>query len=154
MKKRNMSYLKKISLMTVLLFLTVNRLIPSRTVHKMTVVDQTQDIDTTSSDTSYVNISTSEDTVTIYWRTPELNTCMESTWDGYLSSDTFYVTMTDTGMLCDCVNHFILTVRFISFQEGSYILDFWNWLYDYPSFTISYTSVNDTLLTSNIFFLF
>ncbi len=87
-------------------------------------------------DTTFLNVNVLGDTLNLYWNTPMLNCCLEPLWDGWLDGDTFHVTMTDTGLPCDCNCPFELDVSFGPFAAGNYYLDFWNGDYGYPQFTV------------------
>mgnify|MGYP002638502685 FL=1 len=88
-------------------------------------------------DTSFVELSVNGDTLTLFWNTPMLNCAFLPVWSGWLSADTFYVSMVDTGPPADCVCPFEVEASFAPFQPGSYTLDFWDGEYGYPQFDIA-----------------
>ncbi|MFH1852711.1 MAG: T9SS type A sorting domain-containing protein [Candidatus Neomarinimicrobiota bacterium] len=87
-------------------------------------------------DTSFIELQTSADTLNLFWDTPELNCCLEPVWFGWLTADTFHLTMTDVGAPCDCLCPFEVSAGFGPFAAGTYILDFLEGTYGYPQFTI------------------
>jgi len=102
----------------------------------------------TREDTSFIDLSVYADTLDIFWDTPLLNCALEPAWEGWLSMDTFHVSMVDTGMPADCVCPFELRTRFGSFQPGSYVLDFWEGEYGYPHFEILGLRSTPTLVSN------
>ncbi len=88
-------------------------------------------------DTSFVELSVYGDTLNLFWNTPLLNCIFMPVWNGWIISDTFHVTMVDTGPPVDCICPFVSEVSFAPFPPGTYTLDFWNGEYGYPEFTIS-----------------
>ncbi|MCF7824630.1 MAG: T9SS type A sorting domain-containing protein [Candidatus Marinimicrobia bacterium] len=92
---------------------------------------------TTGGDTSYIEITVLKDTLNLFWDTPLLNCGFMPIWDGLLRSDTFHVTMVDTGPPTDCVCPFKITASFAPFSPGIYVLDFWDGEYGYPQFTVN-----------------
>jgi len=85
---------------------------------------------------STVSITTVGNMMTLRWDIADLNCALQPEWKGWLSADTFYVTMTDTGMQVDCVCPFELSATFGPFAKGTYILAFDACLPDYPTFQI------------------
>ena len=74
------------------------------------------------------------------YQSPPINYNIQPRWKGYLSSDTFYVTMEDTGAflgpaLCP---HF-LSATFGPFPDGRYVLNFLDGKLGYPTFLIGET---------------
>ncbi len=98
---------------------------------------QESDCLTLRDDTSFVELSVNGDTLNLFWNTPLLNCIFRPVWDGWLSADTFHVTMIDTGPPVDCICPFEVEASFASFAPGTYTLDFWNAEYGYPEFTIA-----------------
>lgn len=96
-------------------------------------------------DTTYIDIYSTNDTVTFYWDTPQLNTCLEPLWSGWISSDTFYVIMLDTGPPCDCVDYFILTAKYAPFPNGKYTLKFLSGSYECIAFIVDQSNINDEI---------
>ncbi len=88
-------------------------------------------------DTSFVELSVNGDALNLFWNTPLLNCIFMPVWNGWLSADTFHVTMVDTGPLVDCICPFEVDVLFASFLPGTYTLDFWDGEYGYPEFNIA-----------------
>jgi len=87
-------------------------------------------------DTSFIEISTNNNNMALFWNTPRMNCCLEEFWDGWLSADTFHVSLSDTGPPCDCICPFELSATFGPFTPGNYILDFQDGEFGYPGFTI------------------
>jgi hypothetical protein len=71
----------------------------------------------------------------IYWD-PILNCCLQTQWSGYLSADTFYLSMLDVGDPCDCNCPFELNATFGPFNPGTYYLDFLPDEFGNPQFVI------------------
>jgi len=88
-------------------------------------------------DTAFIELYEDGDTLNLFWNTPLLNCGFIPEWSGWLATDTFHVTMVDTGMAADCVCSFETVASFASFSPGTYTLDFWNGEYGYPQFTIT-----------------
>jgi len=88
-------------------------------------------------DTSFIELSVNGDTLDLFWNTPLLNCIFMPVWNGWLSADTFHVTMVDTGPPVDCICPFEVDVSFASFLPGTYTLDFWNGEYGYPEFNVA-----------------
>ncbi len=91
----------------------------------------------TRDDTSFIELLVSGNSLNLFWNTPLLNCGLEPTWMGWLTNDTFHVTMQDSGLPADCVCPFELSASFGSFHSGTYTLDFWNGEYGYPQFHIA-----------------
>jgi len=101
-------------------------------------------------DSSYISVSTYGHEMVLFWHALELNCCLEPTWTGFLTNDTFHVAMIDTGMPCDCLCPFNLSVTFGSFESGIYVLDFLDGILGYPNFTIGSNisiNVNEDMMT-------
>ncbi|MCP4708809.1 MAG: T9SS type A sorting domain-containing protein, partial [Planctomycetes bacterium] len=118
------------------------------TIEGIGLLDQTEsDCQGARDDTSSIEIEVNEDTMTLTWFTPLLNCGLEPEWDGLLSADSFFVTMTNIGEDMDCVCPFTLTASFGPFQPGTYVLDFWDGYYGYPTFTIAGSGVRTYVIS-------
>lgn len=84
-----------------------------------------------------IEVNVSADSLILLWHTPEINCGFRPLWSGWLSADTFFVTVSDTGQPADCVCLFDLTAVFGLFESGYYILAFQPEEYGYYNFTIA-----------------
>ena len=74
--------------------------------------------------------------ITLLYSHSDLNCCLETDWNGWLSDNTFFVEMNDIGPPCDCNCPFDLSATFGPFDPGTYILDFLPDLFGNPTFVI------------------
>jgi len=82
-----------------------------------------------------IEVNVSADSLILLWHTPEINCGFRPLWSGWLSADTFFVTVSDTGQPADCLCLFDQTAVFGPFEAGHYILAFQPEEYGYYDFT-------------------
>jgi len=97
-------------------------------------------------DTSFIALSVADDTLHLFWQSAEMNACMEPLWGGFLSHDTFYVALVDTGLLCDCLSRFKFMVNFAGIPPGDYVLSFKDGAYGCPEFHIVVVGIDDAII--------
>jgi len=84
-----------------------------------------------------IEVNVSADSLFLLWHTPEINCGLQPLWSGWLSADTFFVTVSDTGAPANCICLFDQTAVFGPFEHGHYILAFRPEEYGYYDFTIA-----------------
>jgi len=84
-----------------------------------------------------IEVNVSADSLILLWHTPDINCGFQPLWSGWLSADTFFVTVSDTGQPADCLCLFDQTAAFGPFQPGNYILACQPEEYGYYNFTIA-----------------
>ncbi|MBU0713179.1 T9SS type A sorting domain-containing protein [bacterium] len=77
------------------------------------------------------------DNVVIDWNTNPINPNVTPWWQGYISNDTFYVTMDDTSIYNLYLCSHYLNARFGPVPSGKYILSFMDGAFGYPTFIVN-----------------